>query len=165
MNPFRWIKNRIYAPALVADNAITQYHKAKDKNLSDSPKEIAAFLWDWRYANAVLNHQKRERLERYIESDFPIETMVDFCFGTLDIEILVSPVRADAFNHAAEYIVKELVKGNIPCRTYQFATDDTDDAFDADGIFKPDDMASFIEKWFRLVSPLRLQSKYSQNLI
>lgn len=162
MNPFRWIKSKIYGPALVADNAITQYRKAESKKLGDSPQEIAAFLWDWRYANAMLNDQKRERLEHYIESDFPIETMVDFCLGTLDIEILVSPVKHDVFNHVAEYIVKELVKGNIPCRTYQFATDD---AFDVDGIFKPDDMASFIEKWFRLVSPLRLQSKYSQNLI
>lgn len=131
------LKGVVYAPALVADNAVTQYHKMKRNQPEYSPKEIAGILWSWRYMNAFLTTEKTKRFLSYMETEFPIETMMDFCLSSLDIEIRVSPsdITVKSYNRAAHYIGKELIKNNVP--------------------FESGDIDLFTHKWNCFLSPLR----------
>ncbi len=136
MGILRWLWKKTYPPAMVADNAIKQYQKAKYRNMGNSPKEIAVLLWQRRYIlNRPLDSKSEPRLHHYIQSGFPIETVLDFCLSSLDIEFLFGPPDLDTYEYAADYIGKELARNNIPCTT--------------------SDVSSFIDKWNRLISPLR----------
>ena len=135
MGIFKWLKSKTYAPAAVADNAVKQYQKAKYGNLGESPNEIAGIMWQWRYLNATLESEGQRRLHHYIESEFPIETVMDFCLGSFDIEFLFGPPDLDTYDYAADHIRKELAKNNVPCTK--------------------SDVYSFINKWNRLIAPLR----------
>jgi len=132
---FKWLKNKTYAPAAVADNAVKQYQKAKYRNLGDTPKETAEFMWRLRYLHATLDSESQKKLYDYIESEFPIDTVVDFCLGTFDIEFHFGPSDLDTYDYAADHIGKELAKNNIPCTK--------------------SDICSFINKWNKLIAPLR----------
>jgi hypothetical protein len=135
MGLFKWFKNKTYPPALVADNAVKQYQKAKYRNLGDTPAEIAQVMWGWRYLNAKLDAKSQWRFQHYLETDFPIETIMDFCLGSFDIEFLFGPPDLDTYDYAANHIGKELAKNGVPCTTR--------------------DIHSFIDKWNRLIHHLR----------
>lgn len=135
MGLFKWLKNKTYSPALVADNAVTQYHKAKFANMGESPKEIAQVMWELRYLNARLDNESQRRFLNYVETDFPIETVIDFCLGSFDIEFLFGPSDLETYDYAANYIGKELAKNGVPCTIA--------------------DIHAFVDKWNRLIRPLR----------
>lgn len=135
MGLFSWVKNKSYPPALIADNAQKQYKKGVCNKLGDSPAEIAELMWTWRYMNATLDAEGERRLSHYSESEFPIITVMDFCLGSFDIEFLFSPRELNSYSESANYIDKELQKNGVPC-------------------FR-DDISSFIEKWDKLIYPLR----------
>jgi hypothetical protein len=135
MRLFRWIKNKTYPPALIADNAAKQYRKAIYKNLGESPEEIAELMWNWRYLNAALDTENKWRLSHYVESDFPITTIIDFCLGSFDIEFKYGPNELEFYDYAANYIGRELQKNGVPCTMK--------------------DVESFINKWNRFIGPLR----------
>ena len=119
----------------MADNAVKQYQKAKYRNLGDTPGEIAQVMWGWRYLNATLDAKSQRRFQHYLVTDFPIETIMDFCLGSFDIEFLFGPPDLDTYDYAANQIGKELAKNGVPCTI--------------------DDIQSFIYKWNRLIRPLR----------
>ena len=135
MGLLKWFKRKTYPPALVADNAAKQYHKAKFGNLGESPEEIAQIMWTWRYLNATLDVESNRRYEHYLETDFPIETVVDFCLSSFDIEFYFGPPELDTYDYAADYIGKDLAKNGVPCTRR--------------------DIDQFKAKWNLLIRPLR----------
>lgn len=135
MGLFKFFKNKTYPPALIATNAIKQYHKAKYGNIGETPSEIAQAMWYWRYLNATLDAKSRWRFQHYVQSDFPIESVIDFCLGSFDIEFLFGPPELNTYDYAANYIGKELAQNGVPCTVNEYH--------------------AFIDKWDRLIRPLR----------
>lgn len=112
MGLFNFLKSKTYAPAMIADNAIKKYHTYG--KLVENPTEIAQRLWDIRYYKARLDTKMEIRLSHYVQTEFPIETILDFCLGNLDIEFLVGPPELDTYENASNYIGKELAKNGVP---------------------------------------------------
>ena len=135
MGLFKYFKNKTYPPSMIADNAIKQFYKAKYGNMGDNPGEIAQAMWLWRYASATLDAKSRRRFQHYVQTDFPIESVLDFCLGSFDIEFLFGPPELDTYDYAANYIGKELAKNGVPSTV--------------------NDYQAFINNWNRLIRPLR----------
>jgi len=92
-------------------------------------------MWNWRYLNATLDAEGERRLNHYLESEFPIESMMDFCLGSFDIEFLFSPKELNTYMEAANYMGEKLLSSGVPSTR--------------------NDIASFIGKWNRLIAPQR----------
>lgn len=135
MRLFKWFRNKTYPPALIADNAIKQYQKAKFNNLGDTPKEIAEIMWSWRYINATLNAKSQQHLLQYLDAGFPIDTVMDFCLSSFDIEFYYGPHDLETYDYAAKSIGQELSQNGVPSTAK--------------------DIDFFVDKWDRYIQPLR----------
>ena len=92
MGLFSWLVNPFQATTnMVVENAVTQYGKIKKADTSVEEGDIASVLWTHRYMNAKLSDEAERRLARYMLSGFVVRNMVDFCLGTMDIELQVDP--------------------------------------------------------------------------
>ena len=142
MGLFKRFKHVADPPSLVASIAVKQYHNAKYPNMEEIGNEIPQALWLWRYANANLDAKSFERLTHYLDSDFDIITMMDFCLSTIDIEYLIGPPDTKTYYEDAEYITSELNKNGVPSFS--------------NGVF------SFVERWNEKILPFR-KDNYSQS--
>ena len=117
MGLFSWLVNPFQATTnMVVENAVTQYGKIKKADTSVEEGDIASVLWTYRYMNANLSDEAERRLARYMLSGFVVRNMVDFCLGTMDIELQVDP-NNELHDKAASNIVQGLRKRGVPCRS------------------------------------------------
>ena len=101
--------------SIVVKNAAKQYNKLKKKRYDLKEGEIASTLYNIRYAKAKLSRKSEMRWMKYMETEFEIKNMVDFCLSSIDIEFLVDP-RNELHNMVGSKVVDGLEKKGVPVK-------------------------------------------------
>lgn len=115
MGLFGWLINPFQSTIdMVVENAATQYEKAKRADKTIEEGEIASVLWAVRYAKARLSNEAERRHGRYSLAQFEVRNMVDFCLGTIDIELSVDPSN-ELHSKVGAKIVEGLRKREVLC--------------------------------------------------
>ena len=136
MGLFNWTR-KFRLDGMIAQNAYTQYHKWKKMDPSSSESDIAGNIFLARYviANSIISKEGRGKLTIYIERDFELKTLMDFCLVSLDVEGEINPSDMAWFFEVADLIKTELAR-------LGFKSED-------------EDIVSFCRRWnsiFRLTS-------------
>lgn len=118
MGIFDWITKRSPFQAtinMVVKNAVKQYKNIKEDDESIVGDEIASNIWYLRYMGAKLSNKSEIRWRKYVEEEFEIKNMVDFCLSSIDIEFLVDP-RNELHDLVGSKVVEGLEKNGVPSK-------------------------------------------------
>ena len=100
---------------LVVKNAAKQYDNVQKMDESIREEEIASIIWHYRYGIAKLSDNSKIRWIKYMDAEFKIDNMVDFCLSSLDIEFLVDPMN-ELYDSVGSKIVEGLQREGIPSK-------------------------------------------------
>jgi len=95
MGFLRNIKKAIHKRGVIgaiAKNAINQFNKWKIKDPKLSEAEIAFNIFILRYSLGVFTKKEKEKILKYLESEFNVDTLIGFCLVSLDIEGNINPM-------------------------------------------------------------------------
>lgn len=88
----------------IAKNAISQFKKWKAKQPNLTEAEISQNIFDFRYSNGNFSKTERIKINKYYESDFKCQSLLDFCLISLDVEGNINPLDNKVFNETAKYL-------------------------------------------------------------
>lgn len=137
----RFVKEWIHRRGLVgaiARNAMEQLSKWKQRFPKMTEAECARRIFELRYFNseAVFSASERAKVEHYMIAKFEINSIMDFCLISLDIEGGIDPSDPGSYMEIGKilhYYVIELGYKILDGRT----------------------LSSFSNRWLQLIGPLR----------
>lgn len=111
MGILNWLQKRGLA-GMIPRNAYDQYCKWTRKDSSLTEGQIAQGIFILRYitGNPILDKTGKDRLSRYMSSDFECMTLMDFCLTSLDIEGEIDPSDGNSFINTSKVISEELAR-------------------------------------------------------